>query len=54
MFIFLCFEQPGVSERHPVSRNRRPQPYQVENRPSEEEERLRENNDVKVSILILY
>jgi len=28
---------------------RRPQPYQAENRPSEEEERIKENNDVKVS-----
>ena len=40
------------TERHPVPCNRRPQPYQVESRPSEEEERLRENNDLKVSILI--
>ena len=53
-FIFLCFEQPGGDTgRHPVSSNRRPQPYQIESRPSEEEERVRENNDVKVSIFIL-
>ena len=48
------FEQPGGDTgRHPVLSNRRPQPYQTESRPSEEEERVRENNDVKVSILIL-
>ena len=28
-------------------------PYQIEGRPTEEEERVRENNDVKVSIFIL-
>ena len=53
-FIFLCFEQPGGDTgRHPVSSNRRPRPYQIESRPSEEDERVRENNDVKVSIFIL-
>ena len=39
--------------RTPPARNqRRPQPYQAENRPSEEEERIKENNDVKVSSYI--
>ena len=53
-FIFLCFEQPGGDTGcHPVSSNRRPQPYQIESRPSEEEERVRESNDVKVSIFML-
>ncbi|CAH3107899.1 unnamed protein product [Porites lobata] len=39
--------------RHPVSSNRRPQPYQIESRPSEEEERVRENNDIKEFIQTL-
>lgn len=38
---------------HPVSTNRRPQPYQIEGRPTEEEERVRENNDVKEFIQTL-
>ena len=51
---WVDFEQPGGDTgRHPVSSNRRPLPYQIESRPSEEEERVRENNDVKVSIFIL-
>ena len=33
---------------------RRPQPHQADNRPSEEEERIKENNDVKVSSYINY
>ncbi|XP_067025301.1 uncharacterized protein [Acropora muricata] len=38
---------------HPISTNRRPQPYQIEGRPTEEEERVRENNDVKEFIQTL-
>ncbi|XP_067020055.1 uncharacterized protein [Acropora muricata] len=38
---------------HPVSTNRRPQPYQIEGRPTKEEERVRENNDVKEFIQTL-
>lgn len=41
-----CRNQPGGGVRTP-STQRRPQPYQAENRPSEEEERIKENNDVK-------
>lgn len=38
---------------YPLSTNRRPQPYQIEGRPTEEEERVRENNDVKEFIQTL-
>ncbi|XP_074633673.1 uncharacterized protein LOC141892340 isoform X1 [Acropora palmata] len=49
-----CRNKPGGDTgRHQVSGNRRPQPYQIEGRPSEEEERVRENNDVKEFIQTL-
>ena len=53
LYTFALNSLVGDTGRHPISSNRRPQPYQIESRPSEEEERVRENNDVKVSIFIL-
>ncbi|CAH3030785.1 unnamed protein product [Porites evermanni] len=50
----LCRNKPGGDTgRHPISSNRRPHSYQIESRPSEEKERVRENNDVKEFIQTL-